>query len=421
MRKLLRTRKKIERDRIRKEQRILKEKEEHSPDKVFRYKHFVKSAKKSEYGVNWKASVQLYMIYPISRTYRDYKKLKAGKVPRCFSGREVAIVERGKTRIITPIHIKDRVVQKVLCTHALVPVLTRKLIYDNGASLKGKGVNFTRKRVTGHLRKAIRTFGPDFYVMTFDFKNFFGSIKHSQCRKVLRKYFSEELARISMEIIKNPFKGKAAKIADKNEKKARLMELEQDKVCGICLGSEESQDMALIVPNDIDHFIKDEERVKFYNRYMDDGILFAKTKEELKVLYEKMKLIAERIGLEFSEKKTRIAKVSKGFTFMKIKYRVTKTGKIIRKLTAKGIIRMRRKLKKLKKKVDAGEVGMQSVIDSFQSWLAHAKIADSYRTVRKMTKLYTDLFGDCGLRKGGKRDVLQVDPRKKHHWMCNKR
>ena len=402
MRKKLRARKKIERDRARKERKALEEKEAYSPDKVFRYKHFIASAKRSARDVSWKASVQLYMIYPITRTYRDFEKLKAGSIPRCFSGREVPITERGKVRIITPIHIKDRVVQKVLCTNALVPVLTKKLIYDNGASLKGKGVNFTRKRVESHLKKAVRKFGPDFYVMTFDFKNFFGSIQHRQCRRVLRKYFSDELADIAMEVIKNPLKGKARKMADRKERNRRLKELEDDAACGICLGSEESQDMALIVPNEIDHFVKDVSRVKLYCRYMDDGILFAKTKEELSTLYEKMKTIADRIGLSFNEKKTRIAKASKGFTFMKVKYRITKAGKIVKRLTVKGIIRMRRKLKKLRKKVAAGKIDMQSVFESFQSWLAHSKVANSYRTVKSMTKLYKELFGGYGLRKGGK-------------------
>ena len=32
------------------------------------------------------------------------------------------------------------------------PTLKKYLIYDNGASLKGKGINFTRKRLLKHLR-----------------------------------------------------------------------------------------------------------------------------------------------------------------------------------------------------------------------------------------------------------------------------
>jgi len=61
--------------------------------------------------------------------------------------KQITIKERGKDRKITPIHINDRVIQKVLCDYLLTPLFTPKLIYDNGASLPNKGVSFTRKRV----------------------------------------------------------------------------------------------------------------------------------------------------------------------------------------------------------------------------------------------------------------------------------
>ena len=118
--------------------------------------------------------------------------LSARRLPRFSSGKEIGICERGKKRIITPIHIKDRIIQKVLCDHILVPVLSKKLIYDNGACIKGKGVSFSRRRVKEHLLKAIREYGTDFYVLCFDFKDFFNSVPHKTCREVLEKYLAEE-------------------------------------------------------------------------------------------------------------------------------------------------------------------------------------------------------------------------------------
>lgn len=365
-----------------------------TPEKVFSYGNFVRSAKKCTKGVSWKASVQAYHLRAISKTYTDYRLLKDGKVPRCTSRKEIAITERGKIRVITPIHIKDRVIQKTLCDNALVPVFRRKLIYDNGASLKGKGVGFSRKRLEKHLRRATRTFGPDFYVMTYDIKNFFGSIPHRQCRKMLEKYFCRELANIAMEIIKNPIREKINRIRDGKERAKQLRDLEEDKINGICLGSQESQIMALIVPNSIDHYIKDRKQMKFYIRYMDDGVLIAKTKEELKEIFAELKMIMESIGMRFHERKTRITKARKGFTFLKVKYHITKTGKIIRRLTPKGTARMRRKLKKFRRKVDAGEMTLTNVYESMQSWMSHSKVANSHKTVRNMLRLYRDLFGD---------------------------
>jgi hypothetical protein len=63
---------------------------------------------------------------------------------------------RGKTRHIKSVHISERVVQKRLCGNALVPVLSRSLIHDNGAFVKNKGVHFALRRLIVHLSRYYR-------------------------------------------------------------------------------------------------------------------------------------------------------------------------------------------------------------------------------------------------------------------------
>ena len=299
------------------------------------------------------------------------------------------------------------------------------MIYDNGASLEGKGVLFTRNRIYHHLRNAIKEFGTDFYVLSFDFKNFFNSVPHRTCREMLTRYiYDQEIIDITMDMIKSHHKVKIMKIADKAERQMMLKKLENDELCGICLGSQVSQIMALVIVNDIDHYIKDVKKCKYYCRYMDDGNIFLKTKEELQELFEGMKEISDRLGLQFNETKTHITKISKGFTFLKIKYSVTNTGKIVRILTRKGTVRMRRKLKKFKPKVDSGELTLDNVYDSMQSWLAHSEIANSYITVKNMIKPYNALYGGYRITKkwkkyinGGKNgELLQVDKWADYRW-----
>ena len=111
-------------------------------------------------------------------------------------------------------------------------------------------------------------------------------------------------------------------------------------------------------------------------------------------------------------------------TFLKIKYSVTNTGKIVRILTRKGTVRMRRKLKKFKPKVDSGELTLDNVYDSMQSWLAHSEIANSYITVKNMIKPYNALYGGYRITKkwkkyinGGKNgELLQVDKWADYRW-----
>lgn len=424
MRKSLRIKKKIERIKQSREEKILRQQSKYTFDKIFTCQHFVSILPKCLKGVTWKASVQNYNINSVLKLYRDFINLRNRELPMPISDKDIVIYERGKARTITPIHIKDRVIQKVLCDYCLVPILSRTLIYDNGASLKDKGVLFARKRIEHHLRNAIKEFGNDFYVLSFDFKNYFNSIPHSTCRKLLRRYIrNEELVNITMDMIKSHHKVRICKIKDKQEKELMLQKLDNDELKGICLGSQVSQIMALLVANDIDHYIKDVKRCKYYVRYMDDGNVFLKTKEELKELFENMKKISDSLGLKFNLKKTHITKISKGFTFLKVRYFVNDEGKIVKVLARKGTIRMRRKLKKFKAKVENNEMTLDNVYDSVQSWFAHAKVADSYRTAKRMTKLYDKLFGGYKLTKkwklinGGKNsELLQVDKWEQYRW-----
>lgn len=411
MRKSLRIKKRIQRDKIYREskQKII------NYDSVFIFEHFIKSLNKCLKGVRWKRSVQAYYFNCLIRIMETYKTIQNRHLPSPKTGKEIIIYERGKKRIIVPIHISDRITQKVLCDYALVPILSQKLIYDNGASLKGKGVAFSRKRMESHLRKAIKKYGSDFYILKFDFKKFFDSVPHSICLKILKKYIKdEEIVKITMEIIKQPFIVKAKRIKDPKERASELSKLEKNEGRGMCLGSQVSQIMALIIVNEMDHYIKDKAHFKEYIRYMDDGIVMAKTKEELQKLFSKMKEIVGELGLAFNYKKTHIIKSGKGFIFLKIKYCITKSGKIIKRLTRKGITRMRKKLKKYRERVNKGLMTLENAYDSIQSWLAHSRNASSYITVKNMKQLYNKLFKECKLKEA--KYVLQTNKRQQYYW-----
>lgn len=417
--------------RLNKKERIIKDKylkmreeqTEYTYDKVFTFEHFVDAYKRSLHGVSWKASVQNYKINSVTKLYNDFLMIKDRKLPNAISDKEIKIYERGKERIITPIHIKDRVIQKVICDYALVPIISKTLIYDNGASLKDKGVNFSRKRIMHHIRNAIKEYGTNFYVLSFDFKSYFDSIPHKTCRNVLKRYvYDKEIIEMTMQMIKSYKRVSISKMKDKKEKAELLRRLDNDELCGICLGSQVSQIMALVIANDIDHYIKDVKKCKYYVRYMDDGIVLLKSKEELKELLTELKEISDVLGLKFNETKTHITKIRKGFTFLKVRYSVTETGKIVKRLTRKGIVRMRRKLKKLKPKVGDG-VTLNNVYDSMQSWMAHSEIANSYHTVKSMTRLYNKLYDGYKITKkwnqinGGKNsELLQADKWSEYRW-----
>ena len=336
-------------------------------DKVFTYEHLYESYKKARQNVAWKASVQSYITEAPLKIYQTYEMLKEGiYVSRGFY--EFDIFERGKQRHIKSVCIDERVVQRCLCDYCLVPILSRSFIYDNGACLKDKGYTFAQNRVVKHLRDYYRHFGNDGYVLIFDFKKYFDNISHDVIKKILHKAIKDERIIKQTEHFIDMFGN-----------------------VGVGLGSQISQIFALAVPNYLDHFIKEKLHIKYYGRYMDDGYLIHNSKEYLQYCLQKISDICDKLGIKLNLKKTQIIKLSRGFTFLKAKFLISKTGKIIKRLARKSITTMRRKLKKFIKKLN-DKFTKKDVYQSYQSWRAYANNFDSHRTVCNIDKLYKKLF-----------------------------
>lgn len=68
------------------------------------------------------------------------------------------------------------------------------------------------------------------------------------------------------------------------------------------MGNQSSQWFALYYLDRLDRFIKERLKVKYYIRYMDDGVLIHHDKEFLKKALAKMKELVEEDGLEFNSK-----------------------------------------------------------------------------------------------------------------------
>ena len=84
---------------------------------------------------------------------------------------------------------------------------------------------------------------------------------------------------------------------------------------GLYIGSMTSQILAIFYLNDLDHYIKNELKIKYYIRYQDDFLLFHNDKNYLKYCLEKTKefLADEKLTLN---NKTRIYKSTNNFVFL---------------------------------------------------------------------------------------------------------
>lgn len=317
----------------------------------------------------WKCSCQKYEYNLLRNIFKTKKNLISGTYQQ-MPFYEFDINERGKHRHIKSLHISDRVVQRSFCDNSLIPATRSKLVYDNGASIKDKGISFARKRIVVHLRKFYNEFGNDGYILQIDFKKFFDSIPHKKLEEMFKKHLDEEEYGLFCNLVRT-FDG--------------------DR--GVGIGSQVSQICGVYYPTPIDNYFKIVKRCRFYGRYMDDTYIIDKDKVRLREILDEYLKIAAEIGLEVSLKKTHIVKLSHGFTFLKIKYNLLEDGTILRRLSRSTVTRERRKLKRYRALVDEGVLSPDEIRNAYESWRGTYRKFNSHRTIKEMDRLYTSLFG----------------------------
>ena len=324
----------------------------------------------SRRGVSWKESVQKYENYVFQNIIDTKQKLLKGEsVQKGFV--EFQIHERGKVRHIKSVHISERIVQKCLCDNILVPIMTRGLIYDNGASVKGKGISFAMRRLRCHLSRFYRENHSNAgYVLIIDFSKYFDNILHE-------KLFEMQKENITDERIFNLYKSFVAVFGNG---------------ISLGLGSQVSQISAIAYPNKLDHFCKEVLHIKYYGRYMDDTYVIHKDKKYLEYCLSEITRICNELGIKLNTKKTKIVTLDEGFWFLKGKYILLESGKIICKPARDGSVRMRRKLRKFVGMVETGRMSLLDVYTSYQSFRSHLMQFDSYHIIHNMDKFYSKLF-----------------------------
>ena len=104
---------------------------------------------------------------------------------------------------------------------------------------------------------------------------------------------------------------------------------------GLGLGSQISQTFALASANRLDHYVKEVCRIRGYGRYMDDGYLIHESKEYLQGCLDGIRRICKELGIVLNERKTQIVKLTHGFKYLKTRFYLLDTGRVVRKIHKK--------------------------------------------------------------------------------------
>lgn len=327
-----------------------------------------KAARMAKRGVGWKASVQRYdkdRLRNVAKARRDL--LEGNDIRRGFT--EFDVVERGKVRHISSVHFSERVVHKSLAQNALVPALTPSFTHGNSANTKGRGTDYAVRLLKSQLAEHWRRHGAEGYILLADFSDYFARIDHGVAKAVVRRAVDDD----------------------------RVVGLTWSLIdacgeVGLGLGSEPNQVIAVAVPGRIDHYVTEVCRVEAYGRYMDAYAIDA-DKERLRRTLREVRRLCGELGITVNERKTQIVKLSHGFTWLKKRWSYGPTGKVVVRPCRDSVSRERRKLKAMRRMVDRGEMTVEQVETSYQSWRGGMSRLDAHRTVLAMDALYRELFG----------------------------
>lgn len=342
-------------------------------EQIFTYENLYESFWLCRKEVSWKPSIQIFQQNLNLEIIKLLKILHSdqGFKPKGFI--EFNICERGKIRHIKSVNIQERVVQRCFCDNFLVPLLTHCLIYDNGASLKGKGIDFHLNRMKRHLEEYFKKYHTnEGWILLYDFSNYFGNIDHEKLYNIVDPLVKDNQCLKLFHRLIDPFGN-----------------------TGLGLGSQVSQISAVVFPNMIDQKISNFYKTENYARYMDDGYCIFKTKEDAKEALKILLAETKKLNIQINSNKIQICKINKSFIFLKKRFFLNKKGKAIMRLNKNNIYKHRRRIYKLFNLIKLNKLVLFDVELSHKSWYGQVLKFKNKKSVYDINKQIRRLLNEC--------------------------
>lgn len=281
------------------------------------------------------------------------------------------ILRDPKTRKISVSDFRDRVVHHAVC-NILEPIFEKYFIHDSYANRKGKGVLAALQRFDRFKRRVSRNgirvngAGDDNFVQGFalkaDIKHYFDNVDHKKLLEIIRrKIKDDDVLALITKIISNH----SGKIPGR----------------GMPLGNLTSQFFANIYLNELDQFVKQELRAKYYIRYVDDFVILYHSKRQLEEWKERInRFLDKELLLELHPQKSKIHPLGRGIDFLGFKcfyhFRI---------LRRRNIVKMLNRINRFKAFLAGKMIQRSEILESLQGWNAYAMHANTYTLRKKIT------------------------------------
>ena len=337
---------------------------------VFSYRRLYQAGLKCCRNVRWKQSVQRFEARLFSGTAQRRSQLLKGSY-RFSPYVHFMLCERGKIRPIDAPRITDRQLEKVYTQKVLLPLYLPSMIWNNGASLPGKGFAFSRQRLVSELHEHYRKYGCEGGIILADGQKFFPNADHAHIlARHDRLILDEELRGFGDALIATIPGG-----------------------VGMPLGVEPSQAEMIAYASAMDNYMKCQLRLKGYGHYMDDFYALVPPDRDYRDVLTIMRQQAARCGFRLNPCKTRYVPLTKPFRYCKAKYILTETGKVVVRANRKAVPRDRKKLRAFRKLVSAGMLCWEDLWTSVNGMLAYLKGYNEHGRVLELRRLFYRLFG----------------------------
>lgn len=248
----------------------------------------------------------------------------------------------------------DRIVHHAIM-NIMEPIWVSAFVKGTYSYIRKRGIHKALKDVKFALKDEVNTQ----YCLKLDIRKFYPSIDHDILKTIIRK-----------------------KIKDK-----RLLSLLDEIIesaQGVPIGNYLSQFFANLYLTYLDHWIKEQKKVRYYFRYADDIVILGGDKQQLRDLfYDIQDYLNNKLKLNFKDN-WQIFKVdSRGIDF--VGYRVFHTHTLLRKRIKK---RFCKKINKLNKKQNLDKDTYKQKICSYIGWI---KYCNGRNLLNKMSK-YKELL-----------------------------
>ncbi|HDQ22820.1 MAG TPA: RNA-dependent DNA polymerase [Candidatus Uhrbacteria bacterium] len=273
-----------------------------------------------------------------------------------------------KQRHIYKAEVRDRVLHHAVFS-VLNPVFEATFIPASFSCRLGKGTHKGVEFLAKILRQVSGNGHNPCYALKCDIKKFFDTVNHKILLEIIcRKIKDKDTLWLIKEIIES-YQTNYSTLFERR---------------GIPIGNLTSQLFANLYLNELDQFVKQNLKVKFYVRYTDDFVIAADDAAYLKyIILEIKKFLNGNLDLRLHPSKISIRKFSQGIDFLG--YVLRPHHRLIRTKTKKRIFK---KIRLRIKEYKGGIIKEEKLEQSLQSYLGVLSHANAYKLGKNLKNLF---------------------------------